>query len=106
MKFAIIATGGKQYKVTEGKAYTFEKLDKKVGAAVTFDEVLLYSDGKTTEVGTPTIKKVKVSGKVISQEKAKKVTVIKYKHKVRYRRKKGHRQQVTKVNIEKIGLVK
>jgi len=106
MKFAIIKTGGKQYKVSEGKILVCEKLPKKEGSVVTFDKVLLYFDGKKTEVGKPLIKNVKVNGKVLSQFKAKKITVIKFKHKIRYRRKKGHRQQQTKVKIEKIGATK
>jgi len=103
MKFAIIKTGGKQYRVKEGSAFKFEKLDKKEGAQVIFDKVLLYSDGKKTEVGQPLVKGVKVTGKVVKQGKAKKITVIKYKRKIRYRRKKGHRQHFTQVKIEKIG---
>jgi len=103
MKFAIIKTGGKQYKVREGALYRFEKLEKKEGAQITFDKVLLYSDGKKTEVGKPLVKGIKVTGKVVEQGKAKKITVIKYKHKIRYRRKKGHRQLFTQVKIDKIG---
>jgi len=102
MKIAVIATGGKQYIVEEGKTYKFEKLAKKEGADVSFSKVLLFSDGKKTEVGKPSVKGVKVTGKVLEQGRAKKVTVLKYKRKVRYRRKIGHRQQFTKVKIEKI----
>ncbi len=106
MKFAIIETGGKQYKVEEGKTYSFESLDKKEGSAVRFPAVLLFMNGKTVEVGSPMLKNVTVSGKVVSQGKAKKVSVIKYKSKVRYRRNKGHRQHFSKVVIEKISTKK
>lgn len=102
MKFAVIATGGKQYKVIEGKAYKFEKIDKKEGSVITFSKVLLYSDGKEATVGTPTVKNVKVSGKILEQGRSKKISVIKYKRKTRYRRNKGHRQAFSKVKIEKI----
>ncbi|MFA6098766.1 MAG: 50S ribosomal protein L21 [Patescibacteria group bacterium] len=103
MKYAIIATGGKQYKVHEGQVLTCEKLDKKKGASVSFDKVLLFSDGKKVELGKPYLKGVKATGKVTEEGKAKKVLVVKFKSKVRYRRKRGHRQQFTKVKIEKIG---
>jgi large subunit ribosomal protein L21 len=102
MKSAIILTGGKQYQVKEGQALKVEKLDKKEGAAVNFDKVLLYNDGKKTEVGRPFLKNVKVTAKVVRQAKAKKVLVVKFKSKVRYRRKRGHRQFYTQVKIEKI----
>lgn len=92
--------------MSEGKILICEKLPKKEGAAITFDKVLFYSDGKKTEVGKPLVKSVKVTGKILSQFKAKKVMVIKFKHKTRYRRKRGHRQQQTRVKIEKIGATK
>ena len=103
MKLAVIITGGKQYKVSEGDILKAEKIDKKVGSSVNFDKVLLYSDGKTTEIGRPFLKNVKVAAKILEQKKDKKITVIKYKSKIRYRRKKGHRQLVTRIKIEKIG---
>jgi len=106
MKLAIILTGGKQYKVAERDILKIEKFDKKEGASVSFDKVLLYTDEKKTEVGKPYLKGIKVTGKVLKQGKAKKITVIKYKSKTRYRRKKGHRQFFTQVKIEKIGAAK
>ncbi len=106
MKFAIIAVGGKQYKVSEGKEYKFEKLSKKKDASVTFDKVLLYFDGKKTDVGKPIVKGVVVSGKVLEEGRSKKVTVVKYKSKIRYKRTLGHRQAFTKVKIIKIGAKK
>lgn len=102
MKYAIIATGGKQYRVKEGELLKIEKIGKKEGAAVTFDKVLFYSDGKKTELGRPYVKDAKVLGKIVAQGKAKKVRVVKFKAKVRYRRKRGHRQQFTQVKIDKI----
>lgn len=106
MKFAIIATGGKQYKVSEGAAYQFEKIDKKEGAKVDFNKVLFFTDGKDFKIGQPLVKGIKVSGTVEAQGKGKKITVVKYKSKVRYRRKKGHRQSFTRVKIDKIGPAK
>ena len=100
---AVIATGGKQYLVREGQELKIEKLDSEVGSNVSFD-VLLVSDeeGTTTQVGTPTISGVKVTAVVLDQGRDDKVSVIKYKSKVRYRRNVGHRQPFTKIKIEKI----
>ncbi len=100
MKIAVIKTGGKQYLVTEGQTITIEKLGSTEGA-VSF-ETLLTDDGATTEVGTPLLSGVKVGGTVVSEGKAKKLTVVKYKAKSRYFKKRGHRQPFTKVKIEKI----
>ncbi len=101
---AVIKTGGKQYKVSEGKEIKVEKLESEVGKPISFDEVLLVSDedGKSVKIGTPTIANAKVSAIVLEQGRAKKIDVIKYKRKIRYRRKIGHRQSFTKVKIEKI----
>ena len=79
-----------------------EKIDKKVGSEINFDKVLLYHDGKKAEIGRPYLKGKKVTAKVLEQGKGKKIYVIKFKSKVRYRRRKGHRQLFTKVKIEKI----
>lgn len=103
MNLAVIKTGGKQYKVFEGQVLNVEKIDKKAGVSIDFDKVLLYSDAKTTEIGRPFLKDVKVLAKVLEQKKDKKITVIKFKSKTRYRRKRGHRQFITKIKIEKIG---
>jgi len=102
MKFAIIAVGGKQRKVTEGRTLSVEKMDKKKDSKVTFKSVLLYHDGKSTQVGKPYCKGISVTGTVVEEGLGKKVTVVKYKSKVRYRRTKGHRQPYTKVKIDKI----
>ncbi|MBI3956364.1 MAG: 50S ribosomal protein L21 [Candidatus Kerfeldbacteria bacterium] len=98
--FAIIETGGKQYKVKEGQTLMVEKLPVETGPVV-FDRVLLIG-GDAVKVGTPNVAGAKVEASVAGQVKAKKVTVIKYKAKVRYRRKIGHRQQYSKVTITKI----
>lgn len=101
-KFAVIKTGGKQYKVSEGDVFEVEKIEAEDGKAIKFDEVLLVADGEKVEVGTPLVKDAKVSAKVLSQEKADKIIVLKYKKRKNYRKKTGHRQKLTKVQIEKI----
>ena len=100
--YAIIKTGGKQYKVAEGDTIYVEKLDATEGDAVTFEEVLtVVRDGDVT-VGKPLVSGAKVTGKVEAQGKEKKILVFKYKAKANYRRRQGHRQPYTKVVIEKI----
>lgn len=100
--YAIIKTGGKQYKVTEGDVIYVEKLDIEDGKAVTFDQVLAYSDGKKLKTGKPVLKDVKVKGKVVKTGKGKKIIVFKFKPKKTYKRTQGHRQPYTKVEIGKI----
>ena len=97
--YAIIESCGKQYKVTEGDVVFFEKLDAEEGKKVTFDKVILVSDDGKVQVGNPYVKGVKVEGKVISHGKAKKIIVFKMKAKANYRRRYGHRQPYTKVEI-------
>lgn len=99
---AIIKTGGKQYLVSPGDKIKIEKIEVEDGKEITFSEVLLLEKNKKLEIGTPFIKGVKVIGKVLKQDKAKKVIVFKYKAKKRYKRKKGHRQPFTEVEIIKI----
>jgi len=99
MTEAVIRTGGKQYLVKSGDVLAIEKINKKKDAAVDFKDVLLVSDSKTTKVGKPKVSGAKVSAKVLEQGKGKKIEIIKYKRKTRYRRKAGHRQQQTKVKI-------
>lgn len=99
--YAIIATGGKQYKVSEGDIIRVEKLGIADGETVTFDQVLALNDGEL-KVGTPTVTGASVSASVIKEGKAKKVIVYKYKPKTGYHKKNGHRQQYTEVKIEKI----
>lgn len=97
--YAIIESCGKQYKVAEGDVVFFEKLDAEEGKKVTFDKVILVSEEGKVQVGNPYVKDVKVEGKVISHGKGKKIIVFKMKAKKNYRRKQGHRQPYTKVEI-------
>lgn len=99
--YAIIATGGKQYRVSEGDVIRVEKLGVEVGETVSFDSVLAVNDGEL-KLGAPTVAGASVSAKVISNAKAKKVIVYKYKRKSGYHKKNGHRQQISVVKIEKI----
>ena len=99
--YAIIATGGKQYKVCEGDVIYVEKLDANAGDDVTFDQVLAVGGDKLT-IGSPLVESASVTGKVQDQVKGKKVIVYHYKRKTGYHKKNGHRQAYTKVQIEKI----
>ncbi len=99
--YAIIETGGKQYKVAEGDVIFVEKLDAEVEATYTFDKVLAIG-GDEAKIGAPVVEGASVTAKVLKQGKDKKVIVFKYKPKKNYRRKQGHRQPYTKVQIEKI----
>lgn len=102
--FAVIATGGKQYLVKEGDSLRIEKIEGVKGDAVDFDKILLIAeeDGSKVEVGTPHLS-AKVTAEILEQAKADKVSVVKYKAKVRYLKRVGHRQHFTKVKITKIG---
>ena len=100
--YAIIATGGKQYRVSEGDVVYIEKIDAEVDSTVSFDVLLLGNEGDV-KVGTPVVEGVKVEGKVVGQVRGEKIIVFKYKSKKNYRRKQGHRQPYTKVEITKIG---
>ena len=99
--YAIIATGGKQYTVSEGDIINVEKLDVNAGDSVIFDQVLFVNNGEA-KIGNPTVSGVSVSASVVEQGKDKKVIVYKYKRKTGYHKKNGHRQLFTKVKIEKI----
>jgi large subunit ribosomal protein L21 len=100
--YAVIQTGGKQYRVMPGQDIQIEKLPGAVGDAVTFDQVLLTADGEAVRVGQPLIETSKVLGRILRQAKAKKVLVVKFKRRKDYRRKRGHRQPFTLVRIETI----
>ena len=100
--YAIIETGGKQYRVQENEALFIEKLEANAGDVVTFNEVLACTKDGELVVGAPTVEGASVQAKVVEQGKAKKVIVFKYKAKKDYRRKQGHRQPYTKIVIEKI----
>ena len=99
--YAIIATGGKQYKVSEGDVIKVEKLDAKVGESFTFDQVLIVNNGEV-KVGDPTVAGASVEASVVSEGRGKKVIVYRYKRKSGYHKKNGHRQAYTQVKIEKI----
>jgi len=100
---AVIETGGKQYNVTEGDVIYVEKLaDAVVGESYTFDKVLAVVDGENSRFGTPVVEGAKVVAKVITNGKAKKIRVFKYNSKKNYRRRQGHRQPFTRLQIEAI----
>jgi large subunit ribosomal protein L21 len=100
--YAVVATGGKQYKVQQGDVLRVEKLVGDVGAEVAFDKVLMFSDGENVQIGQPVVEGAVVKGHIIEQGKSKKVLVFKYKRRKRYRRKQGHRQPYTAVRIDAI----
>ena len=100
--YAIIVTGGKQYKVSEGDTLFIEKLEVEEGAQVTFDQVLMAANGEDVKVGAPTVEGATVGAKVVKNGKAKKIYVFKMKRKKNERSKKGHRQPYTKITIESI----
>ncbi len=100
--YAVVKSGGKQYKVQEGETLRVEKLPGEVGAEITFDDVLLFSNGENVQVGTPRLDNVTVKGTVVEQGQARKIIVFKYKRRKRYRRKQGHRQQYTAVKVDSI----
>jgi large subunit ribosomal protein L21 len=114
MSFAVIQTGGKQYKVAVGDVLKIEKIAQEakpnekalahpVGAKVVFDQILLVDDGSTTKVGAPYLSGAKVSASVLGDGRHKKLDVVKYRPKSRYYKKNGHRQPFTEVKIESIG---
>ncbi|MBR2518370.1 MAG: 50S ribosomal protein L21 [Selenomonadaceae bacterium] len=100
--YAIIKTGGKQYKVAEGSEVIVEKLDAAEGDKVTFEEVLALGEGSELKIGRPFVKGAKVTASVVKVGKGPKIRILKYRHKTNYRRRQGHRQPFTKVKIEKI----
>lgn len=100
--YAVIETGGKQYRVQEGDVLKVEKLPAEEGAVVEFDRVLTVVNNGAVTIGRPVVEGAKVVGKVLEQARSKKVIVFKYKAKSNYRRKQGHRQPFTRVVIEKI----
>jgi large subunit ribosomal protein L21 len=102
MPFAIIQTGGKQHRVEPGQTIEVEKLPVEEGGTVELTDVLLVSDDSGLRHGTPLVDGAKVIGRVVSQKRGRKVIVFKYKPKVRYRKKTGHRQAVTRIAIEDI----
>lgn len=100
--YAVIRTGGKQYKVAEGDTLKVEKLEVDVGATITFDDVLMVIDGDKIRVGTPLLTGSTVSAEVIQQGRHKKINIIKFRRRKHYRRQMGHRQYFTEVKVGKI----
>lgn len=102
MKYAIVEDGGKQFKAVEGAMIEVDRYDVEVGEQIDLDHVLLISDGDAVTIGTPMVEGAKVQATVMAHIKGPKVTVFKYKPKIRYRVKKGHRQQYTRLRIDSI----
>ncbi|MCD6519798.1 MAG: 50S ribosomal protein L21 [Anaerolineae bacterium] len=100
--YAIIETGGKQYKVAVGQLLDVERLEANVGDTIELDRVLMVADGEDVRVGQPVVEGAKVRATVVEHGKGRKVIVFKYRPKQRYRRKKGHRQEYTRLRIEEI----
>ena len=100
--YAIIETGGKQYRVQPGKSISVEKIEGEAGSTVELDRVLLVSEDDKLSVGTPTVEGAKVVAEVTEQGRGKKIIILKYKSKTRYRVKTGHRQSLTKLAIKEI----
>ena len=100
--YAVLNSGGKQYKVKQGEVLKVEKISGDVGSPVTFDRVLMFSDGENVSIGQPVLDSVSVEGHIVEQGKAKKIIVFKYKRRKRFRRKNGHRQEFTAVLIDSI----
>jgi large subunit ribosomal protein L21 len=102
--FAVVKTGGKQYKMIPGETIRVEKLDQAAGAKVEFDQVLLVSDGETLLVGQPFLSNVRVAGTLLEHDRSKKIIVFKIKRKKQYRRTAGHRQAYSSVKIDTINV--
>ncbi len=102
--YALIETGGKQYRVEKDQVLSVEKLPQEEGESITFEKVLLVNQDGEVKIGTPYVQGAKVTGKVVKHGRGKKIIVFKYKPKKNYKRKKGHRQPFTQVLIENIEL--
>ncbi len=100
--YAVIVTGGKQYRVAIGETLKIEKLLAEVGTEVSFDQVLLVANGDDVKIGTPTVAHATVSGEVLAQARLAKVKIIKFRRRKHYRKQQGHRQYYTQVKITKI----
>ena len=100
--YAIVNSGGKQYKVQKGEILRVEKIPGEIGSSVTFNRVLMFSEGENVSIGQPVLDNVAVKGHIVEQGKAKKIIVFKYKRRKRYRRRQGHRQPFTAVQIDSI----
>lgn len=102
--YAVIRTGGKQYRVSPGQRLKVERLDGAAGDRITFDDVLLVQGGGDVAVGSPTVASASVSGEIVEQGRGRKIHVFKYKNKTRYRRLRGHRQLHTAVRVDEVSL--
>ena len=102
--YAVLTTGGKQYRVQKGETLKIEKIPGDVGSQVAFDQVLMVSDGDRVEIGQPLVENAVVNAHIVEQGKHKKILVFKYKRRKRYRRRQGHRQQFTAVRIDDISV--
>jgi large subunit ribosomal protein L21 len=100
--YAVIKTGGKQYRVAQGDILEVEKLPGGIGDSVTFEEVLLVADGENVQIGQPVVEGASVAAKITGQHKADKILVFRYRPKKRIRVRRGHRQQLTRIQIESI----
>ena len=100
--YAIMTSGGKQYQVKEGDVLRLEKIDGEVGASVSFDQVLMVSDGEEVQLGRPVLEGAAVHALIVEQDREKKIVVFKFKRRKRYRKKQGHRQPYTAVRIDRI----
>jgi large subunit ribosomal protein L21 len=100
--YAVMKTGGKQYRVEAGSMLTVEKVRGELGSSITFDRILLVGDGDAVTVGSPTVPNASVSGTIIGEALGPKIVVFKFKQKVKYRRRTGHRQHLTRVRIDSI----
>jgi large subunit ribosomal protein L21 len=100
--YAVVSSGGKQYRVEAGSELIVERIAGEPGAAVTFDRVLLVGDGDDVTVGTPTVSGASVSGTLLGEELGPKLVIFKFKQKVKYRRRTGHRQHLVRVRIDEI----
>jgi large subunit ribosomal protein L21 len=100
--FAIVKTGGKQYRVAKDDVITVEKLPGEAGASITLDEVLMVGDGASQTIGSPRVKGAAVAATIVAQKKGEKVIIFKKKRRQNYRRKRGHRQQLTVLKVTDI----
>ncbi len=101
--FAIVTIAGKQYKAAKGDVLLVSHLEGEVGDSLTFDHVLMLSEGTNTKIGTPVVEGATVKGKIVAQEKGEKLEIRRYKSKVRYRKSTGFRSQLTRVEIVSVG---
>ncbi len=103
MSYAVIVSGGKQHRVTEGEVLNLEKIEQGVGDKITFDQVLMIRDGDKVKVGAPLVKGASVEAEVVSQFRGDKIRIIKFKRRKHHMKRQGHRQYLTRVRITKIG---